>query len=90
MKTFPILGAYPGRVPYDFVKQFEDRAKKNHCGQDIDDLASRGGLSWQELYYVIKDMQFNEDHRVTNDNHLAFKFNVLNYVNDWICNRKDD
>ena len=84
MKLFYILGPYPNHVPYDFVKQYEEQAKKNHCGQDIARLNERGGLSWKELYYVINGMDFNEDGRA-NEKDILFRHLVLLAINEWVC-----
>lgn len=63
MKVFKILGAYSlgdlTTVPWDFVAPHEKQAIKNHCGQTLIQLNERGGLSIQELYYVIFDQKFS-------------------------------
>jgi hypothetical protein len=47
MKEFPIM-TNKGKeyIPYDIIKPHEEQALKNHCGQTLDRLAARGGLSW--------------------------------------------
>ncbi len=59
MKEFPIM-TKKGReyIPYDVIKQHEEQALKNHCGQTLDRLAARGGLSWAEAYAVLTDSKF--------------------------------
>lgn len=42
---------------FDFIKDFDPRAKKNHC-QSIRRLMERGGLSWREAYYILNDASF--------------------------------
>ena len=53
MKEFPIM-KNKGKeyIPYDVIKPHEEQALKNHCGQTLDRLAERGGLSWAEAYAV--------------------------------------
>ena len=52
MKEFPIT-TKKGKeyIPYDIIKPHEEQALKNHCGQTLDILAARGGLSWSEAKY---------------------------------------
>lgn len=56
MKEFPIM-TNKGKeyIPYNLVKPHEEQAIKNHCGQTLDRLAARGGLSWAEAYAVLTD-----------------------------------
>ena len=56
MKEFPIM-AKKGKeyIPYDIIKPHEEQALKNHCGQTLDRLAARGGLSWAEAHAVLTD-----------------------------------
>ena len=59
MKEFPIM-TKKGKeyIPYDIIKPHEEQALKNHCGQTLDRLAARGGLSWSEAYAVLTDSKF--------------------------------
>lgn len=59
MKEFPIM-TNKGKeyIPYDIIKPHEEQALKNHCGQTLDRLAARGGLSWAEAYAVLTDSKF--------------------------------
>lgn len=59
MKEFPIM-KNKGKeyIPYDVIKPHEEQALKNHCGQTLDRLAERGGLSWVEAYAVLTDSKF--------------------------------
>lgn len=55
-RRFPVLNA-PGRiksVPWRLVASHEAQAKKNHS-QSLEELARRGGLSWEELFAVMAD-----------------------------------
>lgn len=59
MKEFPIM-TKKGKeyIPYDIIKPHEEQALKNHCGQTLDRLAARGGLSWAEAYAVLTESKF--------------------------------
>ena len=39
-------------IPWSAIAPYEDQALKNHCGQTLAVLASRGGLSPLEISYV--------------------------------------
>lgn len=59
-RQFPILSpiaGFPRSVPWSFVKKFENQADRNHS-QSLETLARRGGLSWVELFYVVKCKPF--------------------------------
>lgn len=59
MKEFPIMTKNGKEyIPYDIIKPHEEQALKNHCGQTLDRLAARGGLSWAEAYAVLTDSEF--------------------------------
>ena len=54
--TFPIMqGEYIKGIPWDMIAPQEKRAKRNHGGQDLKDLARRGGLSPCEAIAVLED-----------------------------------
>lgn len=56
---FPILGSTPKEyVPLDAIKSHEKQAIINH-NQTLERLAERGGLSWVELLFVLKDEHYN-------------------------------
>lgn len=56
MKEFPIMTNKGHEyIPYNVIKPHEEQALKNHCGQTLDRLAARGGLSWAEAYAVLTD-----------------------------------
>lgn len=42
----------PHGVPWLWIARFEEQAKRNHDGQDLAELARRGGLSWLELLAI--------------------------------------
>jgi hypothetical protein len=55
-RQFPVLNA-KGRiksVPWRLVAPHEAQARSNHS-QSLDELARRGGLSWEELFCVMAD-----------------------------------
>jgi hypothetical protein len=60
VRMFPILLtglggiSIPTEVPWGFVAEHGEQAKKNHY-QSLETLASRGGLSWGELLAVLED-----------------------------------
>lgn len=54
---FPILGSKE-YIPLDIVKLHEKQAIINHS-QSLERLAERGGLSWLEMLFVLKDKPFN-------------------------------
>ena len=61
-RPFPLLqppkNTYIAALPWAIVRPHEEQAKKNHCGQNLETLADRGGLSVAELYYVLQDRKF--------------------------------
>jgi len=60
VNKFPILGTNSKEyIELDIIKPHEKQAIINHCGQTLERLASRGGLSWAEMLFVLKDEQFN-------------------------------
>lgn len=57
--NFPILGSNPKEyISLSIVKPHEKQAIINHS-QTLERLASRGGLSWVEMLFVLKDKPFN-------------------------------
>ena len=60
--VFPIMGDIigdrRGYVPFSFMKQFEQRAQRNHC-QSIKRLTERGGLSPREALSVVNDLPYD-------------------------------
>lgn len=45
----------PTVIPWELVNPHEQQAKANHGGQDLETLATRGGLSPAELWFVLRD-----------------------------------
>lgn len=69
--AFPILqskfGAPREYVSWADVAPHERQAMRNHDGQTLRRLAGRGGLSWGELFYVLRDEEFPFRSHVTNE-----------------------
>ena len=57
IKFFPMLDNKYIMVPYELVMKHQKQAFENHM-QNVDRLAERGGLSMEELYYVLSDKPF--------------------------------
>ncbi len=65
-RQFPVLNTY-GRnapavvrsVPWSMLAPHEPQALKNHCGQSLEKLASRGGLSPLEIYAVMNGLSWS-------------------------------
>lgn len=66
MKTFPVIRSHEERrrpnqapvadsIPWDVIAPHEEQALRNHCGQSLERLAERGGLSPQEALAVLED-----------------------------------
>lgn len=63
MRQFPVLRSShregePEYIPWEILEPHEKQAYSNH-GQSLEKLASRGGLSWREIYAVIMDKEFD-------------------------------
>lgn len=58
-KKFPILGTNES-IDWNLIAPHEKQAMENHCGQTLDRLARRHGLSWYELLCVLLDKPFTE------------------------------
>lgn len=58
-KKFPILGTNES-IDWNLIASHEKQAMENHCGQTLEQLARRHGLSWYELLYVLLDKPFTE------------------------------
>lgn len=68
MKEFPIMTKRGKEyISYDIIKPHEEAALKNHCGQTLDRLAARGGLSWAEAYAVLTDSEFPYGNKYISD-----------------------
>lgn len=58
-KKFPILGTNES-IEWNLIAPHEKQAMENHCGQTLEQLARRHGLSWYELLCVLLDKPFTE------------------------------
>ena len=54
MKRFPILKSGGEYIPFEMMKEHEEQCYKNH-NQSVETLASRGGTSYIETYYILND-----------------------------------
>ena len=78
---FPILGSKPIEyIPLNIVKPHEKQAITNHC-QTLERLASRGGLGWIEMLYVLKDERYDFKVQISE---MDAKTKVLEIVNSQI------
>lgn len=60
-ERFPILDPV-GRirdVPWKSVEPYREQAMKNH-NQTLEELASRGGLTWEELFAVMAGLSWRQ------------------------------
>lgn len=58
-KKFPILETNES-IDWNLIAPHEKQAMENHCGQTLEQLARRHGLSWYELLCVMLDKPFTE------------------------------
>lgn len=58
-KKFQILGTNES-IDWNLIAPHEKQAMENHCGQTLEQLARRHGLSWYELLCVLLDKPFTE------------------------------
>lgn len=58
-KKFPILETNES-IDWNLIAPHEKQAMENHCGQTLEQLARRHGLSWYELLCVLLDKPFTE------------------------------
>lgn len=49
----------PDSIPWRFIEPFKERAFKNH-DQSLEQLNQRGGLSPQELFFILQDKPFGK------------------------------
>lgn len=59
-KKFPILGTNES-IDWNLIASHEKQAMENHCGQTLEQLARRHGLSWYELLCVMADKKLLVD-----------------------------
>jgi len=69
MTEFPIMGYFsrpkwehvPGTtIPWAMIAPHEGQARRNHCGQTLQRLAERGGLSACEAIAVLEDRRWQQ------------------------------
>ena len=63
-RQFPVLGSQyrpgsPRSVPWSMLTPHEPQVLKNHCGQSLEVLARRGGLSPAEIYAVVNGLSWS-------------------------------
>lgn len=77
MNKFPILGSEPKEyIPLNIIKLHEKQVIINHM-QTLERLAERGGLSWNEILFVLKDKDYNRGEQVSE---AAAKTKVLEII----------
>ncbi len=58
-ERFPILRQWPDTgprfIPWSMIEPHRKQAEYNHCGQTLERLAERGGLSPMELWCALND-----------------------------------
>ena len=67
-RRFPLMTSHPERfvceqipwLPWELLAPHNEQAKINHCGQDLEKLASRGGLSACEAVAILEDTRYRE------------------------------
>lgn len=67
-RQFPIIQEWPERlfvpqirsIPWELIAPHEKQALENHCGQSLERLAQRGGLSAAEAVAIIEDKDFRQ------------------------------
>lgn len=57
-QRFPIMGG--ASVPWSVMAPHDWQAKKNHCGQSLEELARRGGLDPTEAICVVRGWDYFE------------------------------
>lgn len=76
---FPVLGSKPKEyIPLDIIKPHEKQAIINHS-QTLQRLAERGGLSWNEILFVLEDEQFDYKTQISE---MTARTKVLQFIND--------
>jgi hypothetical protein len=50
----------PGSIPWELISPHEAQALRNHCGQSLQQLAERGGLSACEAVAVLEDCDYQK------------------------------
>ena len=69
LKMFPDV---PRSIAWETIAPFDDQAKLNHCDQDLERLAQRGGLSPWELYCVMHRLRHRDAWDITERTAVEF------------------
>lgn len=48
-------------IPWAMIQEHEEQALDNHCGQSLERLAQRGGLSPSEAFAVLRDQSWKRN-----------------------------
>lgn len=77
--TMPIMGAtLLKEIPWAFIAPHEAQAQRNHGGQTLERLASRGGLGASEVIDIVKGVRWGT-HRPCIENEAW----LVAAVNQW-------
>lgn len=77
---YPILGTKPQQyIPLGLLLIHEGQAWKNH-GQSLNQLASRGGLSWAEALAIIEGKGWRDAEHDENAAEIIVKKKVSHYM----------
>lgn len=80
MKQYPVIGTNPQEyVPWEILIPHEKQSLRNHR-QTLEQLADRGGLSWNEILPIHRDKTWRECPMLPDGEAKEF---VLKYVADW-------
>lgn len=74
-KMFPIMATglrYAMQIPWELIAPYEPQARKNHCGQSLEDLARRGGLSVAEAWCVVHGLPWHTPGRASDLDAFAY------------------
>lgn len=89
IKLFPVLDDNNIMVPYGLVMKHQKQAFENHM-QNVDRLAERGGLSMEELYYVLSDKPFGFKTGLTPSSIESWLCDVINEYNKELVSKVDE
>ena len=77
--TMPIMGAtIVSEIPFALIAPHDAQARSNHGGQNLDKLASRGGLSACEALAILENRRW---HAMPDS--LEAQRLLINKVRDW-------
>lgn len=80
---FPILNDPVIRaIPWAALTPHEEQAHRNHS-QTLKGLASRGGLSISEAYYILKDMKYPWHDPLTPTKLYAYRIALMRLLHDF-------